>query len=260
MGSDTSTTANVVLSVANSVTQTSVSSCEISCNQDQSDNTVIISPGSNVGNITFSQVCVIDDASCIINTNIQSEIENILQSTADQTAMATKAVFSATFTSTNCVSNMDQIINNQVQQLISNTCTIESNQTMNNNYVYVGSNSVVGDISFAQHSTLSNVECTMDNSSKAAAYNQETATVTQKATTVNMLFMLFMIFAIVAAMAFILVLVFLLTGGTKAITDAASGYAASSGGGGGSAAAASSSNAQLAQFAAENPQIAALFV
>jgi len=219
MGSDTSTTSNVTLEVANNITQTSVSSCEISCNQDQSDNTVIISPGSNTGNITFTQVCVIEDASCIINTNIDTSVENILQSSADQTALSTQAVFSATYNTTKVKSTMNQSITNQINQLISNTCTIESNQTMNNNYVYVGSGSTTGDISFAQHSTLSNVECTMDATTKAVAYNKETAETTQKATTINMLVMLFLIFGIVIILSILLVVLFMIFGGTEALTD-----------------------------------------
>jgi len=224
MGSDTSTTSRVTLEVANTVTQTSIQSCKISCNQDQSGNSVIISPGANTGNITFTQVCVIEDATCIINTNIQSEIENILTSTADQTAMSTQAVLSATYNTTKCVSTMDQLITNEVQQLASNTCTIETNQTMNNNYVYVGTGATTGDISFAQHSTLSNVECIMDATTKSTAYNQETAEVIQKATTINMLVMLFLIFAVVIICGFVLVGVFLATGGTEIIGEAAKAY------------------------------------
>ncbi len=221
MGSSTSTTSNVTQSIANSVTQTSVASCKISCNQDQSDNTVIISPGSNTGNITFTQVCVIEDAECVINQNIESEIQNILESTAEQTALSTQALFSATYNSTKCVSTMDQIMTNQIDQMISNTCTIETNQTMNNNYVYVGTGATTGDITFAQHSNLSNVECTMDISSKATAYNQEIADVEQSATTVNMLVMLLLLFTIIIVMGLVVVMVFLATGGTKAITSAA---------------------------------------
>lgn len=222
MGTDTSTTSIVVLEVVNSVTQTSVSSCEVSCNQDQSGNTVIISPGANTGNISFTQACVINDASCTINTNLESEIENILESTLEQTAAATKSVIGLTYNSTKCVNKMEQVIGNQVQQLISNTCTIESNQTMNSNYLYVGQGSEVGNISFAQTSTLSNVDCTMDNSGKSTSYNEETSEVEQKATTINMAVMIVLIFSIVIMLGMVLIAIFLLSGKTEDIIGSAS--------------------------------------
>jgi len=233
MGSDTQTSSYVTMEIANNITQTSVASCKITCNQDQSNNTVIISPGANTGNISFTQSCVIEDASCMINQNIESTLENILQSTVDQTALSTQAIFSATYNSTKAVSDIDQIINNQVRQMISSTCTIESNQTMNNNYVYVGTGASTGDITFAQHSVLSNVECTMDITAKSSAYNQETSEVKQKATTINVIVMLFLLFAIIASLVAIILIVFLVTGGTKVIGDVANSAIQSQGGGGG---------------------------
>ncbi len=230
MGSEQSTTSRVTLEAANAITQTSVASCEVTCNQDQSNGTVIISPGANVGNISFTQSCVIDDATCTINQNINSAVENILNATVDQKSMSTKSLFSFTYNSSKVVSDMDQLINNQIRQTINSSCTFETNQTMNNNYVYVGANSEVGNITFAQHAELSNVECTMDATAKSTSYNEETSTVEQKNTTINMLVMLFLIFAIVICMAFVVIIVFLLSGGTEAITEAAKGYEKQSGG------------------------------
>ena len=108
------------------------------------------------------------------------------------------------------------------QQLISNTCTIETNQTMNNNYVWVGSGSTTGDITFAQHATLSNVECTMDNTGKSTSYNEEISDVEQKATTVNMLVMIILMFTVVIILGLVLVFIFLMSGKTEDIINTSS--------------------------------------
>src|SRR5258706_2025083 len=137
MGSTTITSSRVVLQAANTATQTSIAKCTIECDQTLSGNTVIISPGATVGNITFENICVIKDASCMINQNIETSITNILNATIDQSALSTQPVFSLTFNSTKALSSLDEVISNQIQQLISSSCTIATNQEMNNNYIYV---------------------------------------------------------------------------------------------------------------------------
>jgi hypothetical protein len=185
MGSATSTSSRVVLQAANTATQTSIAKCGFQCDQTESNNTVIISPGATVGNILFENICVIQDASCQINQNIDTSVINALNATVNQTALSTQPLFSLTFNSTKASSSLDEVATNQITQLINSTCTFSTNQQMNNNYVYVGNNATVGDISFVQHSTLSNVECTMDIAAKTTASNNETATVTQVAATID---------------------------------------------------------------------------
>lgn len=185
MGSATSTSSRVVLKAASSVTQTSIAKCTIECDQVLSNNTVIIAPGATVGNITFENLCVIKDASCMINQNIDTSIVNILNSTVDQAVLSTQPLFSLTFNATKSASSLEEVISNQIQQLINSNCTIATNQEMNNNYIYVGANATAGDISFVQHSNLSNVECVMDITAKATAQNEETGNVKQRATTID---------------------------------------------------------------------------
>ena len=185
MGSATSTSSRVALKAASSVTQTSIAKCTIECDQVLSNNTVIIAPGATVGNITFENLCVIKDASCMINQNIDTSIINILNSTVDQAVLSTQPLFSLTFNATKSASSLDEVISNQIQQLINSNCTIATNQEMNNNYIYVGANATAGDISFVQHSNLSNVECVMDITAKATAQNEETGNVKQRATTID---------------------------------------------------------------------------
>ena len=172
MGSVTSTSSKVVLQAASSVTQTSIAKCTIQCDQVLSNN-------------TFENLCVIKDASCMINQNIDTSIINILNASVDQASLSTQPLFSLAFNSTKSSSSLDEVISNQIQQLINSSCTISTNQEMNNNYVYVGANAIAGDISFVQHSNLSNVECVMDIAAKATAQNEESGDVKQRATTIS---------------------------------------------------------------------------
>jgi hypothetical protein len=220
--SQTYVSSKLTQEVANDVTQVSVATCRISCEQDQNNTVVIISPGSTTGDINFTQYCAIEDASCMINQNIETIIENVLTSNLDQDVLPTRAGLGFSINSTKVIS--------EVNELVSSTCTIETNQTMNNNYLYVGTGAEVGDIIFAQHSTLSNVECTMDIATKSDAYNRESSDTTQKSRTINAAMMLLIVFIIVIAFAFILVVIFMLTGGTASLANAA-GKSGEGGGG-----------------------------
>lgn len=207
MGSTTSTSSRVVLSIANSSTQTSIAKCTILCDQVLSNNTVIIAPGATAGNILFQNICVIKDASCIINQNIDTSVTNILNATIDQASLSTQPIFSLVYNTTKASSSLDEIITNQIQQMVSSNCTIATNQELNNNYIYVGTGATVGDISFVQHSTLSNVECSVDIAAKSTAYNEGTGKVKQRATTLDVMsiFIIAIIIVVVAVVIFMLI-------------------------------------------------------
>lgn len=216
MGSSTATSSRVVLEVANTATQTSIAKCVIVCDQVLSNNTVIISPGAVTGDITFENICVIKDASCMINQNIQTNIVNILRATVDQTALSTQPLFSLVFNSTKATSSLDEVISNQIQQMVSSSCTIATNQELNNNYIYVGEGATVGDISFVQHSTLSNVECVMDIASKADSYNEETGDIRQRAVTVDVTSLFIIAIVVVVIMVVVFMVIFFLVKGSSA--------------------------------------------
>lgn len=210
MGATTQTSSRVVLTAASSATQISTAKCTITCDQTLSNNTVIIDTGSTVGNINFENICVIIDSTCMINQNISTSILNILNASIDQTALATQPLFSLVYNSTKASSSLDEVVSNQIQQLINSQCTIATNQEMNNNYIYVGSGTTVGDISFVQHSTLSNVECLMDISAKADVTNRLDAKVKQTAATIDTTFLIVivivLILLVIGGIAFIFII------------------------------------------------------
>lgn len=219
MGSTTSTSSRVVLAITNSSTQTSIAKCTILCDQVLSNNTVIVAPGATAGNILFQNICIIKDASCMINQNIDTTVTNILSSTVDQAALSSQPLFSLAYNSTKSSSSLDEIITNQIQQMVSSNCTIATNQELNNNYIYVGTGATVGNISFVQHSELSNVECTMDIAAKSQSYNEGTGNVKQRATTIDIttIVIIAIIIIIVAVVIFMLIFFLRRKGGMQSL-------------------------------------------
>ncbi len=217
MGNATATSASVVLQIANSATQTSLSICTITCDQTLSNNTVIIAPGAVVGNILFQNICVIQDASCMIQENVDNSVTNILNSTIDQTSLSTQPIFSLTYDATKSSSSLSEIMTNQLQQMVSANCTIATNQELNNNYIYIGSGATAGDISFVQHSTLSNVECSMNIAATSTAYNQGTGNVSQTSATFDVcsIIIIGVIVVVVVAAVFIFIFLFRRVGTMK---------------------------------------------
>ena len=222
MGNSITVSSNVVQNIANSAIQTSIGRCRIECDQDMTGNTIIIN-GGNVGNINLQQICVVKDSKCTINSSIESIVDNILESSIDQSAFMTNPIIpQMTQNNTKLLSNVEQNITNQLQQLISSTCVIETTQKMNNNFIYVG-NATAGNINFVQNSTLSNVECIIDNMAKSESYNKEVSDVKQKATTVDCLTMFGMVIALVLGLIIIVMLIFLLKIGLNIVPGGGGG-------------------------------------
>lgn len=215
MGNNTSLSSSQALSSVNNVLQVSQSKCSVECDQTSTGNVVVIGNGSTVGNIDFSQTCVITNSSCMIKQSIEANVTNILKSIAEQSTFSTQPLFSASFSGTQQSATIEQDVYNSITQLISSTCTFDTNQTMTNNYVYVGNGSTTGDISFAQNSEISSVECSLDVAAKSSLYNSLTSETSQSAITIDPLSLLAICFVAVLGMGFFLVLVFLFKGGSS---------------------------------------------
>lgn len=219
MGNFNSIDSRISLGVVNNMTQSSVATCEIKCAADMIGNTVIVSRNAAVGNINFTQSCTITQTDCVMNQNIDTSVENILDASIDQTAFSASSLLGG-INQTNLTSNIEQQVTNQVQQLISTTCTIGVSQVMNGNYVYVGDAATTGDINFVQKGNISNDSCILDVTSKITAYNKETGASTQKSTSVDFISLFFMLLGLVSILGALLVFVFLTLGGSKAISEA----------------------------------------
>ena len=218
MGGNNSIAAKVVQTINNNSLQVSKASCDITSNQEQRDITVIIAPGARTGNISFQQISTFNDTSCVIDQNIETSVTNILSSSIDQASFITSGIIPRVGDNTNLSASITQSITNNLQQLISTTCNIGTNQVMIGNYIFVGTGARTGDIEFIQNSTITNAECVLDVSAKVVAVNEGDANIKQRATTLDVCTMIFLVIGLVCILGFLLAFVFLIGGGTKAIS------------------------------------------
>ncbi len=208
-------TSNYGLTLINDLTLYATKVCSATCIQNLNDTTVIIAPGANVGPVTFSQTCTIEDVNCTINALIDASLpltlEQIQAALQNGTFDATTGFgYGITPETIKSVEDLNVTIKNSMYQMISSQCTFETNQTMNNNYVYVGSGSTTGAISFIQESNISTVDCAVDVIVKNTLYNEETSEQPKPSDSLMTFFIvLFVIILILSAIFVILYLVFI---------------------------------------------------
>jgi hypothetical protein len=214
-------TSNYGLTNINNFTVYASKVCQTNCVQNISDTTIIVAPGSQVGPVTFTQECTIENVNCAINALIDASLPSTLQSI--QTALndgtfesTTDFGYGITPEMIKSIEDLNVTLKNNMYQMISSQCTFETNQTMNNNYVYVGTGSTTGAISFSQSSTISTVDCAIDVIAKNSTYNQETSSSGPKFSGSLMSFFVIII-VIIIIMCVVIFIVFLVSGGDQTI-------------------------------------------
>jgi len=207
-GSSVQQTANVELGVANNILQAVSNVCSISCNETENGNTVVIA-NSTTKDITFSQTCSIVGSQCVIATYLETDIDNILSTMANQSSLTTTGIgdLLSGFASSSENINIHDFVTNNISQLVSNNCAITTSQAQNNNYVYVN-NSTTGDISFAQSSTIQNTDCIMQTIATAIDITNETANTGQTATIQSVEAVLALVIVAIVVMIIIMILFF----------------------------------------------------
>ena len=212
MGSAQSQSSSVSLGVTNDVLQAANSTCSISCNQSQDGNTIIISD-STTGDISFSQTCSIVGSNCTIKAYLDANLDTVLSSMLKQSTVSAKGFPDIGFSYSDQSSSVSESVKNSITQLINNNCQVSTNQSFNNNYVYV-TGSTTGNLTFAQSSEITNSDCILDTISKAVASTKETADTDQSSADIGTLALIGLV---VAAIVMIIVLIFVFTIATKAV-------------------------------------------
>jgi len=213
---------NMALTNINELTRYTSSVCETNCTQTISNTTVIISPGAQVGPVTFTQQCTVTDVNCAINSLIDASLESTLREMQLALANGTYDVnslvsYGITPEMIKSPEDLDVILKNNMYQMISSQCTFETNQTMNNNYVFIGSGASTGAISFSQTANLTTIDCAIDVISKNSTYNQETAQPEKPSNNLMTFFLLIMLVIIILTV--IVVIVFLVAGGDETVSS-----------------------------------------
>jgi hypothetical protein len=207
MGSVQSSTIKSNNQVSNNLIQTSYQSCHIGCHPTQKSNITIIN--SKTGNINVDQLCAIDNVQCIMSTNFDASLENILESMASQDNSAVNG-FSINFAGIKQNVDLNQLIENQITQIQTSSCDINEEEVEAVNMFVL--NSQTGDINMSQKGTISNALCNMDNTAKATSYSKATADATQKASvkTIAGMFIALLVLCII-----IIVIVMIVTSTSK---------------------------------------------
>lgn len=226
MGSHSSNIANIQQSFMNNITQVNQQNCIATVTDTTNDNIVIVNGVNIAGNFTGVSSTASTDASCIMTSNMQSSISNILAATLQQTNNTETDMFGdfAWSSNTNKFS-IDQSVTNNISQINESLCSANTVDSTNGNYVYVTNAKVGGDFIGVTSAADASANCSMTNNMKIVTYNQAQASASQSNTTEGMFGAMIAAFAGIVGIIVIGVIIIFAVGSIGYI-----GYSKTSGG------------------------------
>lgn len=187
MGSNVGNYATIGQNFMNNVIQQDQQNC-IATSQSSANNNVVIISGANIGG-DLTGVAAVNgtDASCLMVSNMDASVSNILSASLQQSnAVATDAFGDFSYTDTTNQFNINQSVTNNISQINEATCAANTVTATNNNYIYVSNTRVGGNFIGVTSKASASANCTMTNTMKAVTYNQAQASATQSNTVVGM--------------------------------------------------------------------------
>lgn len=177
MGNISSNINNVTQKFMNNITQQNKTSCISTATATQDNNNVILVGGNFTGDVVGVQgAAVSTDASCLITSNMDNSISNILEATTQQTNSANNDWFGGFSISVNTnVNNLLQTVNNNIAQINQTACTSSAIYSASNNYIYVENASGTNFYGVKGGEAVSSANCVMTNIMKNTTYNQAQA-------------------------------------------------------------------------------------
>lgn len=173
MGGSHSNTATINQQFMNRITTENQDNCVANSNVTVSGNVIIISGGTvsgNVGTVAGTST----DASCLMVSEMQNSIQDIMRATSTQTNNTSNDLF-GDFSWTNDTNtfNLTQSVTNNISQINQTTCTANSMVTNSNNYIYLPGTAVGGNVGFVADGTQggTTANCSMSNMMKNYTYN-----------------------------------------------------------------------------------------
>ena len=170
MGGSHSNTANINQSFMNNITTQNQENCVANANVQVSGNVIIVS-GSTVSGSVGTITGVSTDASCLMVSEMENSIQDIMKATSTQTNSTTSDIFGDfQWTNDQNTFNLTQSVTNNISQISESTCTANSMETNSNNYIYVQGSSIGGNVGVAS-TTNASANCSMSNMMKNYTYN-----------------------------------------------------------------------------------------
>lgn len=183
MASATTNIASIQQSFMNNITQQDQQNC-IATVSDSTNNNVVIVNGANIGgNFTGVSSTAKTDATCLMVSNMEDSISNILSATLQQTNTTETDWFNGfQFTADTNVFDISQSVTNNISQINEATCAANTVTSTNDNYVYVTNSKIGGDFIGVTSSANASASCSMTNTMKNTTYNQAQASAKQNNT------------------------------------------------------------------------------
>jgi hypothetical protein len=175
MGGQDEQFSNVANSIVNSSLESIANYCSITCNDNISNLDVVLVGGNDTINI--NQSCSIIGAECLIKNLMNTQIDNLVSNLINQ-QQADRSIFDLLGPSTSETVNVTNALKNQMSQLISNTCSISSNNTISNVAVFAQDANL--NLNISQTGSVNNTQCIMDTVSKILINNDIKNNVSQK--------------------------------------------------------------------------------
>lgn len=191
MGTASSQVVKENQSIITNVTQQSSLACRIGCSNNISDVTIIDIGGT--GDINIKQTCQLTGVQCVMQQTLDTSIDSILSSIADQ-SVAVASPLIPSFNASNQYFDLKQSINNQITQIMDSSCDIQATNNIDNVYIY--SEGTTGNINLTQDVIISNSTCNMSNLATAqasSAASSDTAQSFTKTSSMQMLMTLIII-------------------------------------------------------------------
>jgi len=205
--------------ITNDITQINQSSCIATVQVQSGGNVVIIEDSRINGNVVGSVVKVSTDASCIMASAAEADIQNILNASAEQTKSTENGIFSIDFpamfdslgSTTNSI-EIEQNVTNNILQLNSSNCSSNIIISDSPNYIYVRGSTVGGNVIGSDVTADASASCTITNNTKVYVYNDLLAEGKQKKELKSVFFTIVIAFAILMGLIIFGVIILFSTG------------------------------------------------
>ena len=231
MVSITANIADIQQSFMNNITQDDQQNCTAVSTSTTNDNVVIVNGANIGGDFTGVSNTTTTDASCLMVSNMEDSVADILSATIAQTNTSETDWFNDFEISEGINEfNLTQTVTNNISQINQATCSANTTISSNNNYVYLTNADIGGNFVGVTSSSSAAATCSMNNIMKNTTYNQAQANTSQSNTMEGMFVAMVAAFASVVGLIVIAVIILFAVGALGFVGyEATSSHKSSSG-------------------------------
>lgn len=150
-------------------------------NTNQSNGNVVIVTGSNIrGDFTGVATVTTTDSTCILSSNTESLVDDILRSTLNQKNATSSDIFSIfNFDANVEEADLRQSVTNNIAEINQAICSTSTINSADDNYVYLSNTNVGGNFIGVSSTSNARSSCVMSNTMKNTTYNDAQSSVSQ---------------------------------------------------------------------------------